>query len=103
MSIRANSGGYTLINASTSAAEDSVAIEAMNLFKSFTVEISAAGSVQIQVSNDPRVRTDPANAVWFNRGSAVTATGVVVFEDTFIHYRVVLTGNTGTVTVRVGI
>jgi len=103
MGIRANSGAYTLIDASVVAAETSAAHEFINLFKSFTVEISAAGNVQFQVTNDPRVRSDPANAVWFNRGTAVTATGIVVFEDTFIHYRAVLTGNTGAVTVRVGI
>lgn len=102
MGIRANSGAYTLVN-STAATITSDPFEFINLFKSFTAEISAAASIQLQVTNDPRVRSDPANAVWFNRGAAITVTGIVVFEDTFIHYRADVTGNTGTVVVRVGI
>lgn len=105
MGIRANSGAYTLLNAIVAATATSAAHEFINLFKSFTVEISAVGSVQFEVTNDPRVR-DPltaSSAVWFSRGAAVIASGIVVFEDSFIHYRAVLTGNTGTVTVRVGI
>lgn len=101
--IRQESAAYTLINASVAATETSTAFEFINLFKSFTVEISVAGSVQLQVTNDPQARIDPATAVWFSRGAAITATGVVVLEDSFIHYRAALTGNTGTVTVRVGI
>lgn len=103
MGIRHESAAYTLVDASVAAAVTSSAFEFINLFKSFTVEISVAASVQLQVTNDPRVRSDPANAVWFNRGAAIVATGIVVLEDSFIHYRADVSGNTGTVTVRVGI
>lgn len=102
MGIRNESAAVTLLN-TVAAAVSSESIEAINLFKSFTIEISAAANVHIEATNDPRVRSDPTNAVWFQLGATITVTGTVVLENSFVHHRARVDTNTGTVVVRIGI
>lgn len=70
----------------------------MQIFGTF----GSGGSVTLQGSNDPRVETDPSNAVWFSlvdpQGNAITktaASGEAILENPF-WIRPVCTAGDGT-------
>jgi len=68
-------------------AGDPMALENGQKIGSAHVDIGTTATVKIQVSNDPRVETDPANAQWVDLTSGDTADAMYNIDTNYSYIR----------------